>query len=115
MLVRCATAQKRITRFTKSASRATGIVLEPHFPMAIGPAEEVRAHVLTAHGQLRARSAELACEALRIARGATQHDLRVRGLVVELWTIVEATDEFEERELVPLLANADAWGAARVE
>jgi hypothetical protein len=83
--------------------------------MAAGATEEVRTHVLTAHARLRARSAELASEALRIAHGATDHDVLVRCLVVELWANVEATDQLEKRELFPLLAKADAWGSARVE
>jgi len=78
-------------------------------------AEEVRTHVLSAHGQLRARSAELACEALRVARGVNERDLRIRALVFQLWSIVEETDQLERRELFPLLENADAWGAARVD
>jgi hypothetical protein len=86
--------------------------------MATGPAEqaeEVRTHVLSAHEQLRQRSAELAREALRVARGANGRDLRVRALVYQLWSVVQETDQLECRELIPLLANADAWGAARVD
>jgi hypothetical protein len=83
--------------------------------MATALAEEVRTHVLCAHGQLRARSAELACEVLRVVRGTGAHDKRIRGLVFELWSIVEETDQLERRELFPLLENADAWGSARVD
>ncbi len=72
-------------------------------------------HVLSAHCQLRERSAELAREALRIARAPNAHDLRIRALVFQLWSVVEETDQLECRELVPLLANADAWGPARVD
>lgn len=83
--------------------------------MAAGAAEEVRSRVLDAHVRLRLRSAELASEALLIARGAKRHDVRVRALVAELWSTVEQADQLEDRELVPLLAHADAWGPARVE
>jgi hypothetical protein len=77
------------------------------------PVQEIRDHVLRAHALLRARSAELASNALRIARGVEEH--HVRRLVVDLWSIVAETDDLEERELVPLLVRADAWGTARVE
>ena len=77
-------------------------------------AEVVRAHVLSAHAQLRAHSAELASDALRIARSAIEPDTRIRALVFQLWSVVEETDQLERRELFPLLENADAWGPARV-
>jgi hypothetical protein len=75
--------------------------------------EEVRVHVLDAHARLRARAAELALNALATVREKGHRD--VPALVAELAAAVEECDELEERELVPLLIEADPWGPARIE
>lgn len=79
--------------------------------MGTTSAEEIRTHVLSAHARLRERSAQLRGDALEAARAAGH----VRGLVVEFFALVAEYDRVEETELVPLLSDADAWGAARVE
>ena len=73
--------------------------------------ETIRRHVLGAHARLRDRSALLTRDALESARESGH----LRGLIVELFAILGECDVLEERELVPLLSDVDAWGPARVE
>jgi hypothetical protein len=68
---------------------------------------------LIAHARLRARAAELAVNALASVRDKAHRD--VPALVAELASAVEECDDLEERELVPLVAQADPWGSARAE
>lgn len=77
------------------------------------PPEEVRAHVLAEHTRLREASARLAQGALPTARKVGHAALR--RLVAELRTVALEHAALEERELVPLLLEADAWGSVRVE
>lgn len=74
---------------------------------------EARLEVAAEHTHVRTLVGELAREALQ-----TGHKVRHRGLrarLIALRAAIERANDVEERELVPLLETADAWGAARVE
>src|SRR5262249_42442963 len=75
---------------------------------------EVRTHVLCEHALIRALVAELVAAVLEEEDAGSTHDA-IRERLGQLRARVERAIVLEEDELIPLLENADAWGAVRVE
>lgn len=78
-----------------------------------GSAELARAHVTSEHARVRELLDELGREALGPLRHAGYQSLRER--LGTLRAAIDRAIEVEERELVPLLRTADAWGPVRIE
>lgn len=76
-------------------------------------AEEVRARVTTDHLMLRSLVRALVAVAEAGVEDERQRAL-LRDLLSQLCSEIEQHLAFEERALVPLLRDADAWGLVRV-
>lgn len=77
-------------------------------------AEEVRSRVLADHAILRSLSRTL----VAVAREAVCDDKQkpyLRGVLAQLATELEVHLQYEEKELIPILRDADAWGPVRVD
>ena len=85
-------------------------------PMQEGPTppSAIRAHVITDHAALRRLMTALAHETTHARQGAPDGMLRLRQALAALHDAFEAHLTYEERELVPLLADGDAWGPVRM-
>jgi hypothetical protein len=75
--------------------------------------EEARAHVTSEHARIRTLVTDLVNESLQTACKVGHRTLRSR--LNALRSAVERVIDIEERELVPRLHHADAWGPVRVE
>jgi hypothetical protein len=75
--------------------------------------EEARAHVMLEHARVCALVTELVQEILRVGHEIGCDVVRVR--LGALRAAMEQAVDIEERELIPLLRQADAWGPVRVE
>jgi hypothetical protein len=74
----------------------------------------VRDDILEQHADLRARLDELAEEVGLWRSGEAGSDDRLRALGRDLCARFHAHLEFEDQELVPVLAVIDSWGPERV-
>lgn len=72
-----------------------------------------RAHVAAEHARVRTLVGELVQDALQTGRKVGHRRLRERLAVLR--GAIEHAADVEERELVPLISTADAWGIARVD
>lgn len=82
--------------------------------MATSSTERVRGRVRAEHAILRSLSNAL----VAVAREATCDGKQlpyVQSILGQLASELELHLEFEERELIPILREADAWGPVRVE
>lgn len=77
-------------------------------------AEHVRQRVLAEHALLRGLLEALAV-ATRLAASDEKQRPNVRGLLAHVRSEVERHLAYEDEALVPILRDADAWGAVRVE
>jgi iron-sulfur cluster repair protein YtfE (RIC family) len=73
-----------------------------------------REHILSDHDHLRGLLKQLAESTLDALRDERRRP-RVRDSLAELRDELERHLAYEEATLIPLLANADAWGPARVD
>jgi hemerythrin-like domain-containing protein len=88
-------------------------LLEPRgVVMPVSP-EQAEFDTLQEHARLRARLDQLVAEALPSASKVGHAALR--QVVDELRSAIEEHLSLDERELVPLLQDSDAWGPVRVE
>jgi len=78
-------------------------------------ASEVRRRVLADHESLRARLDEIEDLVGVVSGGNVERELSLRMRAVELLDALETHMQWEERFLVPVLAECDAWGPERVE
>lgn len=76
---------------------------------------EVRRRVLTDHESLRARLDEIEDLVAVVSGGDAERGLSLRMRAVELLDALELHMQWEERFLVPVLEESDAWGPERVE
>jgi iron-sulfur cluster repair protein YtfE (RIC family) len=77
-------------------------------------AEHVRQRVLAYHALLRGLLEALAV-ATQLAASDEKQRPNVRGLLAHVRSEVERHLAYEDEVLVPILRDADAWGAVRVE
>lgn len=76
---------------------------------------EVRRRVFSDHESLRARLDEIEDLVGVVSGGDAERGLSLRMRAVELLDTLELHMQWEERFLVPVLQDSDAWGPARVE
>jgi hemerythrin-like domain-containing protein len=76
---------------------------------------EVRRRVLTDHEALRARLEEIEDLVVVVEEGGAERELSLRMRAVEFLDALERHMQWEERHLVPVLRDSDAWGPERVE
>ena len=74
----------------------------------------VRDEILAQHADLRLRLAELAEEIGLLRLGQVGSDDRLRALGRDLCAHFRAHLQFEDQELIPVLAVIDSWGPERV-
>ena len=86
--------------------------MSPSAGLNVSPGE-ARADVAVEHAHVRSLVCELVREATQTASEVSQRAIRER--LAALRAAVEHVVDTDERELVPLLREADAWGPARVE
>lgn len=75
----------------------------------------VRAKILAEHKEVRRGLRAMDDSARAVARGDSSHVSKMRARLLEFAVFFESHLQMEEEHLVPILAELDAWGMARVE
>jgi hemerythrin-like domain-containing protein len=93
-----------------ASSSLEGLIMKSPFIAA----EEARSHITNEHAVLRSLCRALVDAAQTAVLDENQGQY-VRDVLDQLCTEIEKHLDYEERVLIPILRDADAWGPVRVE